>query len=286
MPLRDLVEYFNQRISQQQGLAEPPLIVRKGQVESRFGGLNLATEFHPIRRADSPSLIIGHDAALRALQPDTSQSTAEKVFHSADEGGIVNLDRLCRTIHMLNYLPSTHENGYLFLHVHPRHILGIKRNHGAYFEEVIFRCGLSPRRVVMSVAVTPLFDRQLTLLLEGLRNYQRRGYATAIKFDDQTDRKFLERYCIEFLYRITPDFVRLDRRFFAKLRDGEEDNHDKTSLLSVIHRLNTQLLVEGVNDAEDDRLARALRAALVKGGYYEKSQEAEPAAIEHQASAA
>lgn len=187
----------------------------------------------------------------------------------ADVDGIINLDRLCRTIHMLNYLPIAHENGYLFLHVHPRHVLGVKRDHGAYFEEVIFRCGLSPRRVVITVPVTPIYDRQLILLLEGLKNYQNRGYSTSIKFDGQTNAAFLERYCIEFLYRITPDFVRLDGGFFAKLhREGEDGQHG-TSLLSVIHKLDTELLVEGIKDEKDIRLAEVLRASLVKGDYYE-----------------
>ena len=43
MPLRDLTEYFNQRITEQQGLAEPPLFIKGGRVESRAGGLPLAT---------------------------------------------------------------------------------------------------------------------------------------------------------------------------------------------------------------------------------------------------
>ncbi|MBS1213868.1 MAG: hypothetical protein H6R26_2485 [Proteobacteria bacterium] len=272
MPLHDLVDYFNQRIIEEQGLKFPPLAVRSGQVESRFGDLRLASEFHPIRRASDPAQIVGHDATLQAFEPETSQAMAARVFHSADVGSIINLDRLCRTIHMLNYLPVAHEDGYLFLHVHPRHVLGVKRDHGAYFEEVIFRCGLSPRRVVITVPVTPLYDRQLTLLFEGLRNYQQRGYGTAIKFDNQASEAFLERYCIEFLYRITPDFVRLDGSFFSDLRRREDDKRRKTTLLSVIHSIDTQFLVEGIGDEKDVRLADVLRADLVRGNFYEQSQ--------------
>ncbi len=272
MPLQDLVEYFNQRISEEQGLAEPPLIVREGQVESRFGGLHLASEFHPIRRADIPSVIVGHDGTLQAFQPATSQTAAEQVFRSAKGRGVINLDRLCRTIHMLNYLPIAHENSYLFLHVHPRHVLGVKRDHGAYFEEVIFRCGLPPRRVVITVPITPVYNRQLILLLEGLRNYQKRGYATAIKFDDHASGAFVERYCIEFLYRMTPDFVRLNSGFFARLKRSTEENRRTTSLLSVIGGLDTEILLEDVRTLEDARQAVTIRAALVKGGYFEQSR--------------
>jgi EAL domain-containing protein (putative c-di-GMP-specific phosphodiesterase class I) len=269
MPLHDLVEYFNQRISAEQGLSEYPLELRNGRVESRFGGHRLATEFHPIRQALEAERVVGHDATMFALQPETSQSAAEKIFQAADAGGVVNLDRLCRTIHMLNYLPVAHEGGYLFVHVHPRHVLGVKKDHGAYFEDVIFRCGLSPRRVVITVAIKPVYDQQFIRLQEGLKNYQNRGYATAIKFDDRADEAFVERYCIEFLYRITPDFVRLDKGFFKRLKRGADEGRQTTPLLSVIHGLDTEILLEGVRTAEDANHALALRASLVRGEYYE-----------------
>ncbi len=270
MPLRDLTEYFNQRISAEQNLAEPPLLIQSGWVESRAGGLRLATEFHPIRRANAPAIIMGHDASLRAFPPETSQSLSAKIFHLAEAEDIVNLDRLCRTIHMLNYLPIAHNDGYLFLHVHPRHVLGVKRDHGAYFEEVIFRCGLSPRRVVISVAINPLYGNQFSRLREGMVNYRKRGYSTAIKFDEQSDETFWERYCVDFLHQITPDFIRVDRKFFARLRRTEEDREHRRSLLAVIHRLDTELIVEGVNAEDEADIAQRLRPAYVRGEYYER----------------
>jgi EAL domain-containing protein (putative c-di-GMP-specific phosphodiesterase class I) len=273
MPLSDLVEYFNQRISSERGLTRPPLTLRAGRVEGGFGELRLATEFQPIYHADGIDRAVGYDAVLQTFQSDARFAASARVFHDADVGSIINLDRLCRTIHMLNYLPIVHEESYLFLQVHPRHVLGVKRDHGAYFEEVIFRCGIQPRRVVITVPITPLYDRQLKLLLEGLQNYQNRGYGTAIKFDDKANEQFLERYCIEFLYRVTPDFVRLDSTFFSTLKKESEDMRRKTTLLSVIHGMDTQLLVEGIQSEKDSLLAKLLRADLVKGSYYELQVE-------------
>jgi len=269
MPLTDLVEYFNQRISAEQGLAEYPLVLRDGRVESRCGGHRLASEFHPVRRAGRPEQVVGHDATIFADPPQTSQAMADKVFEEVDGGGAVKLDRLCRTIHMLNYLPVAHEDGYLFVHVHPRHVLGVKRDHGAYFEDVIFRCGLSPRRVVITVPVKPVYDQQLVRLLEGLKNYRQRGYATAIKFDAQAEGQFLERYCIEFLYRITPDFVRVEQGFFQRLGRESPGERHTTSLVSVIHGLDTEILLEGIQTHEQSLQAKTLGASLVKGEYYE-----------------
>jgi EAL domain-containing protein (putative c-di-GMP-specific phosphodiesterase class I) len=271
MPLQQLVEYFNQRFTEEQGLGDPPLRLNGTRVEGRFGNLRFSSILQPVRLAESPALVIGHDAS--SFIPDTpSDSTLPFHAQATDETlNIVNLDRLTRTVHMLNYLPVAHEDGHLFLHVHPRHVLAVKRDHGAYFEEIIRRCGLSTRRIVITLQISPVYDRQLILLLDRLRNYRDRGYSTAIKFDDRAGESFLERYCIEFLYRFTPDFVRFETQFFPRLTRDAENYRRRSSLLSAVRRLDTQLLIEGVNSEADANAARLLQADLVKGSYYERS---------------
>jgi EAL domain-containing protein (putative c-di-GMP-specific phosphodiesterase class I) len=270
MPLQQLVEYFNQRFTEEQGLTSPPLQINGTRVEGRFGSLRFGSILQPVRLAESPATVIGHDAS--SLIPDTPNSSNPS-FHgppSEEDRSIVNLDRLTRTVHMLNYLPVAHEDGHLFLHVHPRHVLAVKRDHGAYFEEIIQRCGLSTRRVVITLQVSPVYDRHLVLLLERLRNYRDCGYSTAIKFDDRAGISFLERYCIEFLYRFTPDFVRFDTRFFPRLTRDAGNYRRRSSLLLAIRRLDTQLMIEGIHGEADAQLATLLQADLVKGSYYER----------------
>ena len=84
---------------------------------------------------------------------------------------------------MLNYLPLTHLQGALFVEVDPRHILGIKQDHGAYFEEVIRQCGLETKNVVIVMPVNSHYARHYQELVTGLDNYRRRGYQIALKFD-------------------------------------------------------------------------------------------------------
>jgi hypothetical protein len=61
---------------------------------------------------------------------------------------------------MLNYLVLAHLQGVLFLEVDPRHILGIKQDHGAYFEDVIRQCGLETKNVAIvlraSLKIAPI----------------------------------------------------------------------------------------------------------------------------------
>jgi molybdopterin-binding protein len=276
MPLQHLIDYFNQRFIEENGLDAPPLGFDGQRVEGRFGELKFTSHLQPVRLATAPSFVAGYDGAPLVATPSGPAEDGARVLFADDVPNIVSLDRLSRTVHMLNYLPISHEDGYLFLHVHPRHVLTVKRDHGAYFEEIILRCGLSLRRVVITLTVSPVHDRQLTLLLERLKSYRDRGYATAIKFDDRAGDEFLERYCIEFLYRFSPDFVRFECPFFTKSTRSASEERRRASLLSAIRRLDTQLLIEGVNSETDAQLAQILNADFIKGEWYEQGSAYEP----------
>jgi EAL domain-containing protein (putative c-di-GMP-specific phosphodiesterase class I) len=276
MPLQHLVDYFNQRFTEENGLNEPPLSYDGWRVEGRFGALTFTSRLQPVRLNTSLSFVAGHDAAPLVAARSGSDDDDTRLLFTDEVPNVVSLDRLSRTVHMLNYLPIAHDEGTLFLHVHPRHVLAVKRDHGAYFEGIIQRCGLSLRRVAITLTVSPVFGRQLLLLLERLKSYRDRGYATAIKFDDRAGDELLERYCIEFLYRFAPDFVRFDCLFFHKSPRNAVDERRRASLLSAIRRLDTQLLLEGVKSERDAQLARILATDFVQGNYYEQPGFHEP----------
>ncbi|GAB4364201.1 MAG: hypothetical protein Kow0060_21220 [Methylohalobius crimeensis] len=283
MQLSELITYFNQRFKDEHRFTDELLEYHQGRVEGRFGETRLTAEFQPVRLAGTPSLVVGHDAGLKAvIRPNpgnSAENPTEKVFSgTADGAPVVNLDRFSRTLILLNYLPIAGD-GRLFLHVHPRHILSVRSSHGAYFEDILARCGLSPQQVVINLLLTPVYGHQLIRLLDGLRNYRDHGYATAIKFDEHSDHEFLERYCIEFLYRFTPDFVRFDTAFFrqpwdkvAVWRNNPNLGKRITHLVSVLHQLDTQFLLEGCHTKKDTALVKSLSADLVKGDYYDRSE--------------
>ncbi len=271
MPLQHLIDYFNQRCVEENGLKEPPLNYEAGKVIGRSGGSTFTSRLRPVRQNAAPSAIAGYDASIRVDSLADTGEDASAVLFTDDVPDIVGLDRLTRTVHMLNFLPISHEDGHLFVHVHPRHILAVKRDHGAYFEEIIVSCGLSPRRVVITLTVSPAYTPQFSLLLDRLKNYRARGYATAIKFDVRAGDASLERYCLEFLYRHTPDFVRFECPFFLKPVRIASEERRRASLLSAIRRLDTQLLIEGVHGEAEARLARTLNPDFVQGDWFEQT---------------
>ncbi len=268
MPLTHLIETFNQRFITENQLNKPPFDFRAGQVFGRFGNLTFTSEFRQIRQLSSLDQIRGHDTAPLIFSPANLEGTPEGLVDESVPT-IVSLDRLSRTVHMLNYLLLDQDNGSLFLHVHPQHILTVKKDHGAYFEDIIRSCGLSIRRIVVSLTLSTRQDANLPVLLDRLRNYRERGYAIAIRFDANTPETLTEKVKNHFLHRLAPDHVRLSIGIFDHEYQGRSGERQRQSLLTAIRQHDTQVHFTSIRSMEDLILSRELGGDYVEGTYFE-----------------
>ena len=159
------------------------------------------------------------------------------------------------------------------MEVDPRHILGIKQDHGAYFEEVIAQCGLETKNIVIVLAVNSQYARYYQELINGLENYRRRGYQLALNFDYLAQAlKFdylpQESEAFDLMAKISPNYVSLSAR------DMADQVHDNI-LVTKLHQLKTrvasvggQSILQQIDDKKSDLLARNAGFDLVEGGYY------------------
>lgn len=155
-----------------------------------FGPIRVSSAFLPVRQAGNNEALIGHiakifvtpyDNSVRSEQPaETSNLITKAVAQPTNFQSIISLDRLCRTVHMLNYLNHSHNGGVIFLDVDLRHILGVQQEHGAYFEKIIFKCGLATKNIVTSTMINSSYALNHKELLDGLYNYRRHGYQIAL----------------------------------------------------------------------------------------------------------
>jgi EAL domain-containing protein (putative c-di-GMP-specific phosphodiesterase class I) len=275
MPLQQLVEYFNDRLEQEHSNGFRPFMLQDGAVNGIFGPIRLGSVLAPVRETQRTAHTIGHIAQLsiganknQTLQPSELDNLLNLSPQQADVTGadsIVNFDRLSRTVHMLNYLPQSHLDEVLFLDVDPRHILGIKQDHGAYFEEIIIKCGLQTANVVIGLAINAVYARFFPSLLKGLQNYQRRGYRLALKFDVQA----LEKSAIDLISRAAPDFVGLSAQDLDQVKDSQLLNKIK-QLNSLVASTNGRSILLNIDDKRGAALARQTGFALVQGDYFEK----------------
>jgi len=272
MPLQNLADYFNDRFGQEHRSSFRPFLLENEVISTLFGQIKISSLFLPIRLTQKPDEIIGHAAKLKVsthevqyLYSDEIENLLSDHPHSNNNfESIIDFDRLSRTTHMLNYLPLAHLQGALFLEVDPRHILGIKKDHGAYFEEVINHCGLETKNIVITMAISSPYAKHYPALIAGLINYRVRGYKIALKFDYVAQ----EEQSFDLITQLTPNFVSLSARSLDQLRDN--------ALADKLRHLNARVEIAGGKSMlqQIDQQSSALLAEntgfnFVQGAYYE-----------------
>lgn len=179
MPLTDLVRYFNAA----DRAGDSMLYLEDGCAAAWHHDLRLRSLFQPIVDLRAGA-IVGHQASLLAEREDgTAVGIAEAYAACASAEAVVHFDRLCRTLHALNFLrQQTHAGGYLQLAVHPRHVLAVPGQHGLVYEAILRRCGLAPEDIVLEIDPGRLAPScsQLPQLASALASYRQRGYRLAI----------------------------------------------------------------------------------------------------------
>ncbi|MQY50806.1 EAL domain-containing protein [Rhodocyclus gracilis] len=254
--------------------AETRLEVVAGRVEALDARHRLTTAFQPIVDARSGA-IRGHEALLRPWRNSLSSAirsaqrggakadwqfvSPEDFLASSDDGlDIVRLDRLCRTLHSLNF--SLHQppvSGDLFLNVHPHHLLSVSGEHGAFFESVLRRCGLAPERVVIEILESSVDD--LPRLEVALANYRRRGFRIAIDDFGRRHSNF------DRLWQLQPDIVKLDRSLIVAASENPRVRRIVPRLVDIIHELDATTVFEGIETAAQLSLAIDAGADALQG---------------------
>lgn len=238
MPLQQLVEYFNDRIKREQLSQFRPFKLIDDRVYGLFGPLRVSSQLSSIydmRKPDKVTAYAAHCQVVTSQQEIFDTSELDQLLkHNHEDIGqvesVIHFDRLTRTVHMLNYLPHSHEADLLFLDVDPRHILGVKTDHGAYFEEIINRCGLATQQIVITLSIHGVYSRFYQTLLKGLNNYQQRGYMIAIKLDHSG----IDKLSLEFIERTGADFIGLSAYGTDRIRP--ENIQEKVRLLQSVTR--------------------------------------------------
>lgn len=175
MPLTDLIRYFNTADSASGSMLYP----EGARAGAWCNGLRLASLFQPIVDLREER-IVGHRAILRAVRDDGTELDGDAAYAlCGDAAAVVHFDRLCRTLHALNFLAQRrHAGGYLQVSVHPRHLLAVPSQHGLVYEAILKRCGLAPEDIVFDIDL-PAPDAGA--YLAALDNYRRRGYRLALR---------------------------------------------------------------------------------------------------------
>ena len=223
-----------------------------GRVVGHFFHCRLSSVFQPVFDV-SDLKVVGHAAYVRTDTPDGDGLSPWGIFALAtDDPVIVRLDRLCRTLHALNYFSAVAQRQTLFLAVQPRLLESVKDGHGRAFEKVLDLIGVETSRVVIEIPTE--VNEDWRLLKHVIVNYRSRGYRIAVNHVGDDKGWMAE------LGNLFPDFVRLEA---GQLKNRSGVN----ALVDAIHRYGASLLVRGVETEQDMAAAVQAGADLLLGRY-------------------
>ncbi|MRR09138.1 EAL domain-containing protein [bacterium] len=260
MPLSELLAYFNDRSGGGADVSTRLRVDAQG-AHGRYGELRLESVFQPLFRLDSLEPF-AYEALLRVRDDSNLPVSPQQAFEqpkTTDE--ILYFDRLCRSVHAVNFARQAGEESVLFLNVDGRHLLGVEgRNHGSTFEKLLQHCGLKPRQVVLEIIESGIDD--LERLLDAVAAYQARGYRVAID-DFGCQHSNFDR-----LWQLTPDIVKLDRSLILQSEINPRARLILPKLVDIIHDLDALVVCEGIETAAQHAFAREAGVDLVQGFLY------------------
>lgn len=215
-PLTELLDYLNDHMAllgcgtgEPMFSAQSAVLHQRGtRLEARVGPFVLHSEERIVRSRTGAAPTQGYLPRVRVHLPSGREVAPDLLFRlQISASAVVAMDRLCRILHMLQHLALGREGHDLWLHVSARHLLSVQEAHGAFFEQLLRRCGLGPDRIVLILpalgAGTDGFDRYLV----AATNYRERGYRLALD---------LREPCVEAVRaaarELAPDWLRLHAR--------------------------------------------------------------------------
>jgi EAL domain-containing protein (putative c-di-GMP-specific phosphodiesterase class I) len=228
-------------------------------ISGHFYHCKLTSAFQPIVNTIQ-NKTIGHTAYIRSESNREIVLSPWQIFaQAANDEQLVNLDRLCRAIHALNYFNKTSSSDKLFVSVHPRLLENVKIDHGRAFEDFLNLIGVRTSRV--TIEIPPIINRYKELLRRVINNYRSRGYQIAASHGDSSSSLMPE------LGSLYPDIVRIEAYDLLH-------HHAVDALIKRIHHFGASILVWNIETFDQLTAARRAGADYLQGNYLSKPARA------------
>lgn len=153
-----------------------------GRVQGQFFNCALTSLFQPVRSLDGE--VLGFDAHAHSYsQEDRGLSVWRLLNNAASDDESIELDRLCRMLHVLNfYRQVDDDDSTLLIGVHERLLAAVHSNHGAVFRHILDGLGLPVGRVLLQLPQASA-DRHWAIGYV-VDNYRRNGFRIATNARD------------------------------------------------------------------------------------------------------
>lgn len=235
-------------------------LVRAGSGETlQWEGYELTTHLQPLYSLRREACI-GYEALVRAVDPKGHRILPAQLFAAAfDSGQGVQLDWICRALHLRHFARVDPGDRRLFLNVHPEAAVqdcGTAQEFG----DLIRYYGLSPRRVCAEITEGGCADEPL--LRKVVAAYRSLGLTIAM------DDFGLGRSNFDRIVALRPDLVKIDRTILVEAVGDAKARSILPALVELMHEAGAQVVMQGIESVDEALLAADAGADAVQGQYF------------------
>jgi EAL domain-containing protein (putative c-di-GMP-specific phosphodiesterase class I) len=234
-----------------------------GEVTGNYKNMQLMSHFQPIY-----SLVhkrpVGYEALVRAQNIKGSNIPPLSLFEMVNsEEDAVFLDRLCRNLHLRNFLAKSDGSSWIFINVNPQ-VTVRGRRYGSYFFHLLERYKIPPHRIVIEILESSIEDK--SLLAEAVAYYKDLGCLVAID-DFGAGHSNFDR-----IWSLNPQIVKLDRSMIVQAAYNPNARRMLPNLTSLLHESGSLVLMEGIETQDEALIAMDSGIDFVQGYYFGKPE--------------
>jgi EAL domain-containing protein (putative c-di-GMP-specific phosphodiesterase class I) len=210
-----------------------------GSVHGQFFACTLTSEFQAIHRigASDDRVVVAFEGFARGVSAeDEGLSVWRMLNQAASDDESIELDRLSRVLHTINYFrqPAGAAVRDLYLGVHDRLLAAVSSNHGHAFLRILTLLELPGEQIVLQLPAIGPRSRWLASYVAD--NYRRNGFRLAFHAATVSD-------AIELVGEFAPHAVKVDARI---TRDADALSH----LLELARVAGVRVVVNNVETPE------------------------------------
>jgi EAL domain-containing protein (putative c-di-GMP-specific phosphodiesterase class I) len=223
--------------------------------------VQLRSHFQPIYSL-AHQRVVGFEALVRPSLIDGGPITPLTLFSEASTlEQSVFIDRMCRTLHVSNFMQQADDTTWLFLNLNPLTTMYGKQ-FGPFFKELLQRYGVPAHRIVIEILEAQIDDEEL--LAESIDYYRDMGCLIAID-DFGVGHSNFNR-----IWRIAPQIVKLDKTLIDQAVSNRSVRRVLPELVSLIHQAGALALIEGVETEQQAMIAVQSDIDFVQGFFFSK----------------
>lgn len=202
MPFTTLNAYLS-RLPQGQREIDKLWMDDEGRVQGQFFNCSLTSQFQPVCSLEGR--LCAFDARSHSYSKENSGLSVWRILNNAaSDDESIELDRLCRILHVLNFFrQAEHFDGALLIGVHERLLAAVSSNHGAVFRRILDGLELPIDRILLQLPHANPNHHWLTGFV--IENYRRNGFKVATRAASAIE-------AAQQLMQFQPDLIRVDSR--------------------------------------------------------------------------